>query len=158
MNMADLGRTKSLLLIAAALASTSMAADRVKIDSGIVEGTVNSDSSVRIFRGVPFAAPPVGDLRWRPPQPVQPWSGVRKAVDFGPHCVQGTVFADIVFRSREMSEDCLSVTVWTPARSQGERLPVYVWFYGGGFAAGSGDEPRCDGESFAKHDIVVVNA
>jgi para-nitrobenzyl esterase len=157
MNMTDLGRTKSLLLIAVALASTSMAADRVKIDSGIVEGAVNSDSSIRIFRGVPFAAPPVGDLRWRPPQPVEAWSAVRKAVDFGPHCVQGKVFGDIVFRSLEMSEDCLSLTVWTPARSQAERLPVYVWFYGGGFAAGSGDEPRYDGESFAKHGIVVVN-
>jgi para-nitrobenzyl esterase len=147
----------TILLIAASLGSTARAADQVRIDSGIVEGTVNSDSSVRIFRGIPFAAPPVGDLRWRPPQPVQPWTGVRKAVDFGPRCVQGRVFGDIVFRSAEMSEDCLSLTIWTPARSQSDRLPVYVWFYGGGFAAGAGDEARYDGESFAKHGIVVVN-
>jgi para-nitrobenzyl esterase len=163
MNMAHLGRvrTKSFLLAAAALASAAMAADQVKIqakiDGGLVEGTLNSDSSLRIFRGIPFAAPPEGDLRWRPPQPVQHWTGVRKAVEFGPRCVQGKVFGDIVSRSAEMSEDCLSLTVWTPARSQAERRPVYVWFYGGGFAAGSGDEPRYDGESFAKHGIVVVN-
>jgi para-nitrobenzyl esterase len=150
--------TKSFLLIAAALASTAMAADRVKIASGTLEGTVNSDSSVRIFRGIPFAAAPVGDLRWRPPQPVQHWRGVRKAVEFGPHCVQGKVFGDILPRGKEMSEDCLSLTVWAPLRSQAKKLPVYVWFYGGGFAAGSGDEPRYDGESFAKHGIVVVNA
>jgi para-nitrobenzyl esterase len=149
---------KAFLLMAATVATTAMAADRVKIASGTLEGTVNSDSSLRIFRGVPFAAPPVGDLRWRPPQPVQHWRGVRQAVDFGPRCVQGRVFDDIVFRSKEMSEDCLSLTIWTPARSQGEKLPVYVWFYGGGFAAGAGDEARYDGESFAKHGIVVVNA
>jgi para-nitrobenzyl esterase len=150
-------RTTTFLLIAASLASAAVAAEQVKIDSGIVKGTVNADSSVRIFRGIPFAAPPVGDLRWRPPQPVQAWTGVRKAVDFGPRCVQGKVFDDIVFRSSEMSEDCLSLTIWTPARSSSERLPVYVWFYGGGFAAGASDEARYDGESFAKHGIVVVN-
>ena len=145
------------LLICLALASTATAADRVKIESGFVEGTTSSDSSVRIFRGIPFAAPPVGELRWRPPQAVRPWNGVRKAVDFGPRCVQGRVFGDIVFRSSEMSEDCLSLTIWTPARTQADALPVYVWFYGGGFAAGAGDEARYDGESFAKHGIVVVN-
>jgi len=163
MNMPKFGRVAiiTFLLITTALASTVMAADspkdRVKIASGIVEGAVNSDHTIRIFRGIPFAAPPVGDLRWRPPQPVQHWQGVRQAVEYGPHCVQGKVFGDIVFRSREMSEDCLSLTVWTPPRSQAKKLPVYVWFYGGGFAAGSSDEARYDGESFAKHGIVVVN-
>ena len=159
MNMSYFGgvTTKSFLLLAVAMTSTAMAADRVKTQSGTLEGTVTADASVRIFRGIPFAAPPVGDLRWRPPQPVQHWKGVRQAVEFGPHCVQGKVFGDIVFRGKEMSEDCLSLTVWTPPRSQAKKLPVYVWFYGGGFAAGSGDEARYDGESFAKHGIVVVN-
>ena len=146
------------LISVAILASTASAADRVKTASGILEGTVNADSSLRIFRGVPFAAPPVGDLRWQPPQPVKHWSGVRKAVDFGPRCMQARVFGDIVFRSKEMSEDCLNLTIWTPARSKNQRLPVYLWFYGGGFAAGANDEARYDGESFAKHGIVVVNA
>ena len=155
-NIAGIARN-SLLLLAVALTSTAVAAERVKTHSGIVEGKVNSDSTVRIFRGIPFAAPPVGDLRWRPPQPVKPWKGVRQAVEFGPRCVQGRVFGDMVFRSREMSEDCLSLTVWAPARSQAKKLPVCVWFYGGGFAAGSGDEARYDGESFAKQGILVVN-
>src|ERR1039458_4230211 len=149
---------KRLLMIAAALAPCAMAADIVKIDSGTLEGTVNADSSVRIFRGVPFAAPPVGNLRWQPPQHVKHWSGVRKAVDFGPRCMQGRVFGDIVFRSKDMSEDCLNLTIWAPARSRNERLPVYLWFYGGGFAAGANDEARYDGERFAKHGIVVINA
>ncbi len=140
------------------LASKASAAARVKTASGILEGAVNADSSLRIFRGVPFAAPPVGDLRWQPPQPVKRWSGVRKAVDFGPRCMQARVFGDIVFRSKEMSEDCLNLTIWTPARSKSLRLPVYLWFYGGGFAAGANDEARYDAESFAKHGIVVVNA
>jgi para-nitrobenzyl esterase len=146
------------LISVAILASTASAADQVKTASGILEGTVNADSSLRIFGGVPFAAPPVGDLRWQPPQPVKHWSGVRKAVDFGPRCMQARVFGDIVFRSKEMSEDCLNLTIWTPARSKNQRLPVYLWFYGGGFAAGANDEARYDGESFAKHGIVVVNA
>jgi para-nitrobenzyl esterase len=148
---------RKLFLTALALAAVATAADRVKIDAGTLEGTVNSDSSIRIFRGVPFAAPPVGNLRWQPPQPVRPWTGVRKADQFGPHCVQGQVFSDIVFRDKEMSEDCLNLTVWAPSKPTAARLPVYVWFYGGGFAAGCEDEPRYDGESFAKKGIVVVN-
>jgi beta-glucosidase len=153
---------RKLLTIVAALACAltagATAADQAKVEGGTLEGTVNSDSSVRIFRGVPFAAPPVGNLRWQPPQPVPAWSGVRKADEFGGHCVQGKVFGDINSRGKEMSEDCLYLTVWAPAKITGKPLPVYVWFYGGGFAAGSGDEPRYDGESFAKRGIVVVNA
>ena len=148
---------RKLVVIAIACSASAWAADLVKIDSGTVEGTVNADSSVRIFRGVPFAAPPVGKLRWQPPQPVRHWSGVRKADEFGGHCVQGKVFGDIVARGKEMSEDCLYLTVWAPAKTSGAPLPVYLWFYGGGFAAGAGDEPRYDGESFAKRGIIVVN-
>ncbi|HZU25858.1 MAG TPA: carboxylesterase family protein [Bryobacteraceae bacterium] len=150
--------TTRLLLMGAALASAVMALDQVKIDTGTLLGAANSDRSVDIFRGVPFAASTAGRNRWRPPQPVQPWSGVRKAVDFGARCVQGRVFGDIVFRDQDMSEDCLSVTVWTPAKTTSDKLPVYLWFYGGGFAAGAGDEARYDGESLAKQGIVVVNA
>ena len=131
-------------------------AERVRVDGGFLEGGVGADPSIRVFRGVPFAAPPVGALRWAPPQPVQPWKGVRAADKFGAHCMQARVFDDIIFRG-EMSEDCLNLTVWTPAKSGKERLPVYVWFYGGGFTAGGSDEPRYDGESIAKHGIVVVN-
>jgi para-nitrobenzyl esterase len=146
-----------LLVVTFALAAAAWGADRVKTDSGVLEGGVGNDPAIRVFRGVPFAAPPVGDLRWAPPQPVKHWQGVRKADTFGNHCVQARIFDDIIFRGEAMSEDCLYLTVWTPAKSARERLPVYVWFYGGGFAAGGGDEPRYDGESFAKQGIVVVN-
>jgi para-nitrobenzyl esterase len=145
------------LLLMAGLAACALAADRVKVDGGTLEGTLNAGSSVRIFKGVPFAAPPIGNLRWQAPQPVGRWSGVRKADEFGNRCEQGRVFGDMIFRDPGMSEDCLYLTVWTPAKPAAKRLPVYVWFYGGGFAAGAGDEPRYDGESFAKRGIVVVN-
>ncbi len=148
---------KNIFLIAIACAAALMAADRVKTADGTLEGTINFDASVRIFRGIPFAAPPVGDLRWQAPHSAQHWSGVRKADEFGGYCVQGQVFNDILPRSKAMSEDCLYLTVWAPAKPASAHLPVYVWFYGGGFAAGSGDEPRYDGESFARHGIVVVN-
>lgn len=148
---------KKVLILAAVITACAMAADVVKVDTGSLEGVLNPDSSVRIFKGVPFAAPPVGNLRWQPPQPVQPWTGVRKADVFGSACMQGKVFGDIVARGNPMNEDCLYLTVWAPAKAASKHLPVYVWFYGGGFAAGSGDEPRYDGESFAKRGIVVVN-
>jgi len=140
-----------------ALCLAASAANRVKVDSGTLEGTLNGDSSVRIFRNVPFAAPPVGNLRWQAPQPVQAWEGVRKATEFGAHCVQGKVFGDIDAPGG-MSEDCLNLIVWAPAKASDKPLPVYLWFYGGGFAAGGNSEARYDGESFARKGIVVVNA
>jgi para-nitrobenzyl esterase len=150
---------KKAVITAAVLTSTGMASDglTVKIDSGVIEGGLNADSTLRVFKSVPFAAPPVGNLRWQPPQPVKHWTGVRKATEFGAHCMQAVVFNDILPRGKEMSEDCLNLTVWTPAKPDSKRLPVYVWFYGGGFAAGAEDEPRYDGESLARQGIVVVN-
>ena len=130
--------------------------DRVKTANGVVEGMGQKPSGVRIFRGIPFAQPPVGDLRWKPPQSPKNWEGVRQAVQFGPRCMQQPVFGDMNFRSDSMSEDCLYLNVWTPAKSDKERLPVLVYFYGGGFVAGSGDEPRYDGEGMAAKGIVAV--
>lgn len=127
---------------------------RVTTASGTLEGTY--DSGIRIFRGVPFARPPVGELRWREPQPVQPWEGVRKADNFGPRAIQRPLFGDMVFRSDGVSEDCLYLNVWTPARSGDEQLPVLVYFYGGGLLAGDGSEPRYDGESMARRGIVSL--
>ena len=130
-------------------------ADRVKTANGTVEGTTEP-SGIHVFRGVPFAAPPVGDLRWKAPQPVEDWTGVRAATRFAPQCMQRRVFNDMVFRSNGVSEDCLYLNVWTPAAPASERLPVLVYFYGGGYIAGDGSEPRYDGESMARKGIVAL--
>ena len=126
----------------------------VKTANGSLEGI--DESGIRTFKGVPFAQPPVGDLRWKEPQPVKDWQGVRKADKFGPRAMQRAVFGDMNFRSDGVSEDCLYLNVWTPAKSANEHLPVLVYFYGGGFIAGDGSEPRYDGESTARHGIVAI--
>src|SRR3954471_20269990 len=128
---------------------------QVKTANGTLEGT-QEKTGIRSFKGVPFAAPPVGDLRWKEPQPVQNWDGVRPAKAFGPRAMQAPIFGDMGFRSNGMSEDCLYLNVWTPAKSGDERLPVLVYFYGGGFAAGEGSAPRYDGASMAKMGIGAV--
>jgi para-nitrobenzyl esterase len=109
-----------------------------------------------MFRGIPFAAPPVGDLRWKAPQPVKNWTGVRGAAEFGNNCMQRQIYGNMGFRGKGMSEDCLYLNVWTPAKSDSERLPVLVYFFGGGMNAGDGSEPRYDGETLAKKGIVAV--
>jgi len=133
------------------------AGPQVPTASGTVEGTTSSDGKVRIFKGIPFAAPPVGNLRWKAPQSAAPWTGVRKATQFGARCMQGNIFGDMVFRDSGPSEDCLYLNVWVPAASAGARLPVMVWIYGGGFQAGATSEPRQDGEMLAKKGVVVVS-
>jgi para-nitrobenzyl esterase len=127
---------------------------KVKVANGILEGV--SESGVSIFKGVPYAQPPVGDLRWKEPQPFPDWSGVRKADKFGPRPMQKFIFTDMKFRSDSVSEDCLYLNVWTPAKSTKDRLPVLVYFFGGGFVAGGSSEYRYDGESMARKGIVAV--
>jgi para-nitrobenzyl esterase len=136
----------------------SFAGDRVKTANGILESTGAPNNGVRSFKGIPFGAPPVGDLRWREPQPVKNWSGARKADAFGPRCMQRTSpGADYWFRSTGMSEDCLYLNVWTPAKSDKEKLPVLVYVFGGGFQNGDGSEPRYDGENMARKGMVTVS-
>ncbi|KAA5539113.1 carboxylesterase/lipase family protein [Adhaeribacter rhizoryzae] len=135
--------------------STSQAASPVKTANGLLAGTTEK-SGIRAYKGIPFAAPPVGALRWREPQPVKNWQGVRQATQFGPRAMQLPVFGDMGFRSNGMNEDCLYLNVWTPAKTAQERLPVLVYFYGGGFVAGDGSEARYDGESMAKRGIVAI--
>lgn len=136
----------------------ALAENRIATTGGIVEGTHEPGSDIRIFRGIPFAAPPTGELRFAPPRPVERWPGVRKADAFGPRPMQLPVFGDMSFRSNGMSEDCLYLNVWTPATSANDRdhLPVLVYFYGGGNVAGDGSEPRYDGEALARRGIVTV--
>jgi para-nitrobenzyl esterase len=149
-------RSISIVAMACAIVLPALAAEpRVKTSNGTLEGTVEP-SGIYAYRGIPFAQPPIDDLRWQPPQPVENWMGVRNAKQFGPRCVQAPVFGDMVFRSNGMSEDCLYLNVWTPVSSSRDRLPVLVYFYGGGFVAGDGSEPRYDGENMAKKGIVAV--
>jgi para-nitrobenzyl esterase len=135
---------------------TVAAQDRVKTSNGIIEANNLKGAAVRSFKGIPFAEPPTGELRWKAPQPLKNWSGTRKADSFGPRCMQLPVFGDMNFRSNGMSEDCLYLNVWTPAKSGREKLPVLVYFYGGGFVAGDGSEPRYEGASMATKGIVAV--
>jgi len=142
------------LTASVAIAQLNGEAPRVKIANGELEGV--NESGIKTFKGVPFAAPPVDKLRFREPQPVQNWSGIRKADKFGPRAMQLPVFGDMSFRSDGMNEDCLYLNVWTPAKTGSEKLPVLVYFYGGGFMAGDGSELRYDGESMARKGIVAV--
>jgi para-nitrobenzyl esterase len=156
-----------LLIASGALALTSLSpshaasAPRATTATGVVQGTLEA-SGVTSYKGIPFAAPPVGDLRWKAPQPAQKWKGVRKADHFGPRPMQLPLFSDMAFRSKGVSEDCLYLNVWTPAKSSAApaastaKLPVLVYFYGGGFVAGDGSEPRYDGASMAAKGIVTL--
>src|ERR1051325_4633425 len=148
-------RIGSTLILTMSIASL-FCADRVKTANGTLEGSATQTSGVRAFKGIHFAEPPVGDLRWAPPKPPKNWTGVRQATQFGPRCMQLNVFGDMNFRSNGMGEDCLYLNIWTPAKAAGERLPVLVYFFGGGFIAGDGSEPRYDGESMAKRGIVAI--
>ena len=133
-------------------------ADQVRTANGIVESTVPPSDGVRSFKGLPFAQPPVRDLRWREPQPVKNWTGVRNADKFGPSCMQRlSPSADYWLRGDGMSEDCLYLNVWTPAKSGKEELPVLVYIFGGGFQNGDGSEPRYDGQNMARKGIVAVS-
>jgi len=146
------------VVICSATVLPALAADRVKTANGILESTSAAKDGVRNFKGIPFAQPPVGDLRWREPQPVKNWTGAHNADQFGPRCMQRTSpGADYWFRSNGMSEDCLYLNVWTPAKTGDERLPVLVYIFGGGFQNGDGSEPRYDGESMARHGMIAVS-
>jgi para-nitrobenzyl esterase len=128
---------------------------RVTIANGVLEGTLEK-SGIRSFKGIPFAQPPVAELRWKEPQPVTNWTGIYKADHFGNNGMQKAVFGDMSFRSKGMSEDCLYLNVWSPANPGKAKLPVLVYFYGGGFVAGDGSEARYDGEQMAKKGIVTL--
>src|SRR5690349_5092645 len=131
-------------------------APRAQTKNGVVQGLARP-SGVRSFRGIPYAAPPVRELRWRPPQPATSWQGVRLADRFANQCMQTRPFGDMMFRNAGVSEDCLYLNVWTPPNAApGARLPVLFYIYGGGWIAGDGSEPRYDGESMARRGIVVV--
>ncbi len=148
----------STIVICTAAVLPAFAANGIKTANGVLESTAAPKDGLRTFKGIPFAQPPVGDLRWREPQPLKNWTGTRNADQFGPRCMQRTSpGADYWFRGNGMSEDCLYLNVWTPAKSGNERLPVLVYIFGGGFQNGDGSEPRYDGESMARQGMVAVS-
>lgn len=135
----------------------SAVAPRVTIDTGVLEGAVDSATGVLVFRGIPYAAPPVGALRWRPPQPAARWTSVRPARDLGHNCMQRQPYSDIDPFAAGISEDCLYLNVWTTSvAAAAARRPVMVWIHGGGFFAGFGGEERHNGARLAQKGAVVV--
>ena len=160
-------RNAPLTLVFMALISTAAVAQgaglepSVRVAGGLAAGAPGRDAAITVFKGLPFAAPPVGDLRWRAPQPVAPWTGVRAADRFGANCMQTIVEEKKPWTYEFMahgpvSEDCLFLNVWTGARSAAERRPVYVYVHGGANTEGSGSVPAYDGEGLAREGVVVV--
>jgi para-nitrobenzyl esterase len=134
-----------------------MTAKGLSIEGGALALPEPDAGRVRAYKGVPYAAPPIGPLRWRPPEPVPAWTGVRPTSAFGPNSLQGVVWGDIDPYAAGVSEDCLYLNVWTPAAPGDDaRLPTMVWIHGGGFVVGSGAEPRYNGARLAARGVVVV--
>jgi para-nitrobenzyl esterase len=130
----------------------------VKTAQGSVQGKLVSEGRTRAFLGIPFAAPPVGDLRWKAPQAPAHWSGVRDATNFAARCAQWPIWTDYIFQDPGPSEDCLYLDVYTPATSNSAHpLPVMVWIHGGGYAAGGSSEPRYSNSPLVDRGVVLVN-
>ncbi|MBN1464668.1 carboxylesterase family protein [candidate division KSB1 bacterium] len=160
-----------ILLVAACLSLFACASSEknrmeqtVRTLYGVVQGVVNGDGSVLAFKGIPFAAPPVGDLRWREPQPPAAWDGVRDASHFCASCMQNRRFTHLpngpwseeFMVQDSVSEDCLYLNIWTPAKTNADRLPVLVYIHGGALTEGSGSIAVYDGEALAKKGIIVI--
>ena len=124
---------------------------KAAVTGGRVEGVLAV--GVVSFKGIPFAAPPIGALRWKAPDAVKPWNGVKKMDSFGAMCMQDANMGKMFGGSGKPSEDCLYLNVWTPAKSAGDKLPVMVWIYGGGFFSGLTGSPAYDGFNFAKREL-----
>lgn len=156
-----------VLLGLGGLANPTFAADRgnhygllmdpIEIEDGFISGTTfgDPDDPVRIYRGIPYAAPPIGELRWKAPQPPEPWEGIRECVNFSINPVQFAPGRYFPLGDPE-SEDCLYLNVLTPARHTNERLPVMVWFHGGGFAGGAGNQIDWNRHRLPQHGVVLV--
>jgi para-nitrobenzyl esterase len=152
--MRTLSKILSALLVLTFACSSDKPVTLVSVEGGKVEGVI--ENNITVFKGIPFAQPPVGDLRWKAPQPVKKWEGVLKANKFAPACPQMKLKYP-GFTPPPTSEDCLYLNVWTPAKSSGERLPVMVWIYGGGFAMGATSAPVYSGEGLANMGVIVVS-
>src|SRR5271155_632494 len=152
---------KLFLCLAATLlpaVTAGAAEDSVRVESGVLSGVSGLSPEVKVFKGIPYAAAPLGDLRWRAPKAPPKWEGVRPASKFGATCMQAPYAEGSPYRSapEPMSEDCLFLNVWTAARSMQEHRPVMVWIHGGALTRGSGSTPVYDGEELAKKGVVLV--
>src|SRR5271169_2093576 len=145
----------TLALMIAVASSTLAASDTVKIDTGRLKGV--TAGGVTSFKGIPYAAAPVGELRWRPPQPVKPWTDLRPASQYGADCMQKPFPGDAAPLGVTPAEDCLYMNVWTPALRPAKKLPVMIWIYGGGFVNGGSSPAVYDGSQFAKRGVVFVS-
>ena len=150
-----LTRALTLLVLGALALPVSAQILTAKVTGGTVQGVANDD--IAVYKGIPFAAPPTGKNRWRAPQPVEPWTGVKHAEHFAPACMQAPAMLKFIGSDAGTSEDCLYLDVWTPAKTPGAKLPVMVWIYGGGFAAGATSSPTYAGEELARLGVVQVN-
>jgi para-nitrobenzyl esterase len=154
---------KKIIVILFAFTFTIYGQTIVKTAHGKIEGTTNTDQSVRIFKGIPFAAPPVGDLRWKIPQPVKNWKGVKNCTEFSASPIQNKPqpfycwSEEFIAQPEPLSEDCLYLNIWTSAKSKKAKQPVFVWIYGGGLSSGSANCAIYDGEEMAKKGIVYVS-
>src|SRR5690348_14658394 len=148
-------RFLACLTICACFGST---VDTVRTQGGLVSGAPGSDPAVRVFKGIPYAAPPVGPLRWKAPQAPPAWDDVRAAREFSAACMQEPYSQTSIYYSalKAVSEDCLYLNVWTAATSPSEKRPVMVWIHGGSFTRGSGATATYDGEKLARKGVVLV--
>ncbi len=150
MNQLNLIKALAFAPLIALFSLSSQAADltQVKVEQGLLKG--KTQNNLTVFKGIPFAKPPVGKLRWQAPQPAENWDGVKQAQDYAPACIQaGNPPSGI-------SEDCLYLNIWAPAKSADENIPVFVWIYGGGFSFGTSSDPIFDGRHLAKKGVIVV--
>ncbi|KAH8686084.1 prolyl oligopeptidase-like protein [Tricladium varicosporioides] len=148
------------LSILLAASTVSLASQQVTTSYGTVEGVISDvNSAVAVYKGIPFATPPISDLRWKAPTSPSNWTGILNATSFGPDCAQSySALGVFSSGSEDISEDCLYMNIWTPANAtSASNLPVYVWIYGGRFEGGAGSVPTYDGSHLASKDIVVIN-
>lgn len=161
--MTMLTRCLVLSICCVILACTHKPPIILETDKGKIEGAFNADEAVRIFKGIPYAAPPIHDLRWAAPQTVQKWDGIKPCKEFSPSPIQNkpTPFycwtEEFIAKPEPLSEDCLYLNVWTSAKSSKEKQPVFVWIYGGGLVSGSSNCDIYDGEEMAKQGVVFVS-
>ena len=152
----------SMLCLSGLAQQSASLSNTVHINSGSISGVKNSSGDVTAFKGIPFAAPPLGDLRWKAPQPVQAWQDVKKCDTYGPSPMQAKPVPFMVYTSEflipaePISEDCLYLNVWTGTKTVTKK-PVLVWIYGGGFSSGGTAVPIYDGEAMAKKGIIFVS-